>query len=342
MKFQSLNYLYLIWLVPGLIVFFYWSFKRKDILLKRFCSEKLLTHLIASVNRKRQVQKAALLIIVVLFFIISLTRPKWGFHWEDIKRMGVDIVIALDVSKSMTAKDVEPNRLERAKREVMDLINMLEGDRIGLVAFAGTAFLQCPLTLDYGATQIFLDSIATDLIPIGGTAIGTAIRKSIEAFDDKKRSSKAVILITDGEDHGSDPEKAAEEAKKKGVKIFTIGIGSEKGAPLPADSGGGFKKDRNGEVIFSKIDEVMLQKAALLTGGSYVRSVTGDLDLEEIYKKGIKEQLEQRELLSTRKKKWEDRFQWFILIAIIFLISEQFISETVQSRRRRKDVKNKV
>ena len=237
-------------------------------------------------------------------------------------------LIVIDVSESMLAEDVKPNRLERAKREVIDLIEMLEGDRIGLIAFAGTSFVQCPLTLDYGACKMFLDYIDTDLIPVPGTAIAEAIRTSLKSFNKRERKSKALILITDGEDHEGEPIDAAKEAKKEGIKIFTIGVGREGGAPIPLkDGSGGFKKDRKGDMVITHLDEITLQKIALETGGSYVRSVTGDMDLDKIYQEGIKQHVEQKHLKSTRKRRWEERFQWFIFFALLFISVEFFVSE---------------
>jgi len=260
--------------------------------------------------------------------MLSLTQPRWGYHWEDLHQRGVDVIVALDVSSSMLAEDIKPNRLERAKRKISDLLDMMEGDRIGLVAFAGTSFVQCPLTLDYGAARIFLSAIDTQLIPVQGTAIGNAIKTSVKAFRTQEKKSKALILITDGEDQTGKALAAAKSAGEQGVKIYTIGIGGEIGAPLPDLSGnGGFRKNQQGEVILSKLDETTLQKIALETGGSYVRSVTGDIDLKTIYQDQIKKHIEKKELKSERRKIWQERFQWFIFIALIFLFTETYLSE---------------
>ena len=257
---------------------------------------------------------------------MALIRPKWGFQWEEVNRRGVDIILALDVSESMLAEDVSPNRLERAKREIIDLLNMMQGDRVGLVAFSGTSFLQSPLTLDYGAVRIFLDELDTDLIPVPGTAIGEAIKKSISAFDSKNKKSRVLILITDGEDHHGEPLKMAKMAYEEGIKIYTIGIGKEEGAPIPDRKRGGFKKDSRGNVVTTQLDESTLQKIALDTGGSYVRSITGDLDLEKIYK-DITKKVESKELVSGKRKRFEERFQWPLLIALLLLILEIFVKE---------------
>ncbi len=334
MKFGNLYYFHLLWLVPALVVFFIYSFRAKDKAIEAFCGWRLAGRLMPHVSRRKQKLKAALLVAAVLFMSIALTAPKWGFHWEDVSRRGVDIVIALDVSRSMLAEDIKPSRLERAKREITDLLNLMEGDRVALVAFAGTAFVQCPLTMDYSAAAIFLDYLDTDLIPVQGTNLGRVIRTSVNAFTEYKGKSKAIILITDGEGHEGDALKAAEEAVKEDVKIFTIGIGKAGGAPIPLkDGSGGFKKDSKGELILTKLDEVTLQKIALMSGGSYVRSVTGNMDLETIYYKGIKRTLEDQELKGSRVKRWHERFQLFALIAFALLVWEGFLSETKKVKK---------
>ncbi len=328
MRFGNLNYLFLLWIIPLLVVFYFYAFRTRDKLLNLFCGDELAGELVPDFKKGRRWTKAFLILTSIVSGTFALTQPQWGFHWEEIKRVGVDIIVAIDVSESMLAEEVKPNRLERAKREVFDLIEMLEGDRIGLIAFAGTSFVQCPLTLDYGACKMFLDYIATDLIPVPGTALADAINTATTSFSKGERKSKALILITDGEDHEGEPINAAKEAKKEGIKIFPIGVGQEDGAPIPLkDSSGGFKKDRSGDMIITHLDEATLQKIALETGGSYVRSVTGDMDLDKIYREGIKRHIEAKQLKSTRQRRWEQRFQWFILCALLFICAEFFINE---------------
>jgi Ca-activated chloride channel family protein len=331
--------LWLLWLVPLVLAFYIYVFRTKTRLLRRFASSEMLRHLTSGVSRPRQYLKAALVLLGIFACVLALAELRYGFTWEEVKREGVDILVALDVSDSMLVEDAEAggklSRLERAKREIADLLNLMEGDRIGLVAFAGTAFIECPLTLDYGAAEIFLDTIDTELIPVKGTAIGAAIRTSLEAFEGASHESRAIILITDGEDHGGNAMAAAEQAKIEGVRIFTIGIGRDEGSPIPAP-GGGFRRDRRGEMILSKLDEPTLQKIALNTGGSYVRSVTGDVDLEKIYSQGIKATLEDQELGSKRRQRWEERFQWVLGLALLCLCLEPLISE----RQRRGGLSN--
>jgi Ca-activated chloride channel family protein len=325
--------LWLLWLVPALAAFQLWASRTKRRLLHRFASPEMASRLTAGVSRRRQTAKTLLVLLGLLACVLALAGLRWGFTWEEVQRQGVDIVVALDVSDSMLVEDAEAggdlSRLERAKREISDLLELLEGDRIGLVAFAGTAFVECPLTLDYSAAGLFLDAIDTELIPVKGTALGEAIRTSLAAFEGASHPSKAVILITDGEDHGGDALAAAEEAQRQGVRIFTIGIGHDEGSPIPAP-GGGFRRDARGEIILSKLDEPTLQKIALATGGRYVRSVTGDVDLEQIYAQGIKATLEDQELGSRRRQRWEERFQWVLAVALAALMLEPLISERVR------------
>lgn len=328
MRFGEPHYFHLLWLIPLMTVIFLWTRRKKIKLMEQFCDSLMIPHLARPDLWKIQRNKAALMILGISFMVLALAQPQWGFEWEDLKQEGVDIIIAVDVSNSMLAGDIKPNRLERAKRKIADLIKMLDGDRIGLVAFAGASFLQCPLTLDYSAAEIFLDSIDTDLIPVPGTAIGQAIRTAIKAFSQTEQKSKALILLTDGEDHEGKALQAAKEAKEQGIIIFTIGIGQEMGAPMPSlISGKGFKKDKSGEVVISRLNETILQKIALETGGSYVRSVTGDMDLNKIYRTDIKEKIEKKELKTTRRKLWQDRFQWFIFLALACFSLERSIRE---------------
>jgi len=328
MNFAALEYLYLLWILPAMVLLAVYSFRKKDQLLRLFADTELWDRLMPDVHRRRQTFKVLLLLAAVGLLLTSFLRPRWGFHWEEIKRKGVDLIVAVDVSESMLAEDIQPNRLERAKREITDLVGMLQGDRVGLIAFAGAAFLECPLTLDYGSFRIFLDYLDTELIPVPGTAIGEAIQTAIRSFSTERRASKALILITDGEDHPGEAEKATEAAKEKGIRIFTIGIGSEHGAPIPLRGGkGDFKKDRKGQVVMSKLRETALQKIALSTGGSYVRSVSGDMDLKKIYEEEIRGKMEAGELKSTKKRRWEERFQWFLFGSILLLALESILPD---------------
>ena len=327
MRFGDSSYLYFLWGLVPFALFVMWGLKKKHQLIESFCGSSLLPKLVNPDLRKRHRTQAIFMFLAIFFLLFAFTSPRWGYKWEDLHQQGVDVIVALDVSNSMLAEDMKPNRLERAKRKISDLLDMLQGDRIGLVAFAGTAFVQCPLTLDYGAARIFLSAIDTELIPVQGTAIGNAIRASIKAFKTQEKKSKALVLITDGEDQTGQALAATKEAKKQGVKVYAIGIGGEIGAPIPNPSvAGGFRKNQQGEVILSKLDETTLQKIALETGGSYVRSVTGDIDLKTIYLDQIRKHIEKKELKSERRKIWQERFQWFILSGLIFLALESYLT----------------
>ncbi len=336
MQFGDLQYLYLVWILPAMILVAVYGFRNKARRLASFADPALWARLVPGLSRRRQILRVLLVLAAVALFLVALLRPRWGYHWEEVRRKGVDLVVAVDLSRSMLAGDVPPSRLERAKREIADLLDMLQGDRVGLVAFAGASFLQCPLTLDYGAFRLFLDALGPDLIPIPGTAIGRAIETALEAYDPSRRTSRALLLITDGEDHEGKVEEAAEKAKQMGVRIYAIGIGSDQPAPVPLEDGGGdFQKDRAGQVVMTRLSEPLLQKIALSTGGAYVRSVSGDMDLRKIYQEEIREKLETAELASGKKRKWEERFQWFLLAGFLLLSLDALLPEGSRPAGRR-------
>lgn len=334
-RFGNTYYLTLYWLIPALIVFYVLVFKAKKRALQKFGNLELVQKLSQSTKRARQYLKISLLLAAIVFIILALARPQLGTRLEEVKREGVDILVAIDVSNSMLAQDVSPSRLEKAKHEVATLINRLRGDRIGLIAFSGVAFVQCPLTLDYGAAKIFLDIMDPSLIPTPGTAIGQAISKALETFDQRERKYKVLILITDGENHEGDVFNVIEEAERQGVVIYTVGIGTPQGEPIPWDegsaSGRGFKKDRQGQVVITRLDEVTLEKIALQTGGKYFRATSGEEELDQIYESIAK--MEKKELGSLQFSQFEDRFQYFIALAIILLMLEFFIPERVKVKQ---------
>ena len=328
MHFGQPAYFYLLILIPPLILFLAGAAKRKRALAEQFVTAAMLPRLVREQCWQGRKTRTMLTLLGLLFMVLAMAQPKWGFEWEDLKQEGVDIIVAVDVSQSMLAADIKPSRLERARHEVSDLLNLLDGDRIGLVAFAGTSFLQCPLTLDYQAAKIFLDALEPDLIPIQGTSIGHALRTAIAAFSRVEKKSKAIILITDGEDHGGNLEEVSRLALEEGVKIFVIGIGQETGAPIPsAEPGRGFKKDSSGELVLSKFNEPLLQKIAVQSGGTYVRSVIGDMDLQKIYLEDIKQTVATKELRTSRRKRWQERFQWMLALALLCLTAERAVRE---------------
>ncbi len=330
MRIAQIDYIYLLLILLPLLLVFYWLvFRMKRKVMERFGNLTLMQRLALSLSPKRQRWKVVLLVFAIFFLLFSLARPQLGTKLTMMKRRGVDIVIAMDCSLSMMAEDFKPSRLAKAKQEVKGLINRLRGDRVGLVAFAGVAFIQCPLTLDYSAASMFLDIMDVNLIPEPGTAIGDAIRTSIKAFSHKERKYKVLILLTDGEDHDSDPLGAAEEAATEGIRIYTIGIGSVQGEPIPLRNKRGevtgYKKDEEGNVVVSRLDETTLQKIALTTGGKYYHATGGEMELDKIYDEISK--MEKKELEGKLMTQYEDRYQIFLFLSILCLIAEFLISE---------------
>ncbi|MEJ2041354.1 MAG: VWA domain-containing protein, partial [Desulfosarcinaceae bacterium] len=319
MKFAHIQMLLLIWSVPLLARVYFYGFRRRRRILAAWARARTLGSLIPEALGRVRRLRAVLVLLAVLFTALAAAGPQVGYRWQEVRQRGVDLIIALDCSRSMLAADIQPTRLERAKREIYDLLNMLEGDRVGLVAFSGTAFLQCPLTVDYQAFNLFLQVLTPDYLPVGGTDLAAALHTAQGAFDPQSESDKAVILITDGENTGpDDPLQAAREAHKAGIKLFCIGVGSNDGVPVPAAEGG-FKKDAAGKIILSHLDEPLLTRMALATGGGYVRSVAGDMDLDTIYRDQIHGHMKAATLQSGRKQVWSDRFQWPLALAVLFL-----------------------
>ncbi len=334
MQFGKLIFIHGIWIVIAIALFLFWAFKRRNSLLRLFAQNEMLKQLTEHVSIQKQKYKYALLVLALLSIVFALIQPKWGYHWEKIQRRGIDVIVAVDVSRSMFADDIKPNRLDRARREILDLIRMMKGDRIGLIAFAGTAFVQCPLTLDYGACRMFVDELNPTLIPRGGTQIGEAIRKAVSAFEGKEKKNRALIIITDGEDHDSNPIEAAKLAAEKGIKIYCIGIGTPSGSPIRIKNTKGKKvylKDSKGQLVLSKLDEKTLKKIALITGGAYIQASASGIELDKIYKDRIAK-MNKTDLQSTRKKRYEPRFQWPLALALLFIISESLITDYKKNR----------
>lgn len=335
MRFASPDMFWLFWSIPLLAGFFIYAFRKKRKTLERFAQVEMLKRMTENISQRRQVFKAILLLAVAFFSVLALARPQFGTKMELMRRKGLDIVVACDVSLSMNAEDIKPNRLARSKQEIGKFVDRLAGDRVALVAYAGDAFLQCPLTMDYGAFKIFLDVLGPDLIQTPGTDLGAAIETALKAFDPKDRKYRVLVLLTDGEDHFGRAEEVAEEAAKMGVAIFTVGIGLPSGVPIPQKDEQGnvsYKKDNRGNVVTTRLDEVLLQKIALSTNGKYYHAEPGRFELEEVLKEI--EKMEKRELESERMSQYEDRFQIPLGIALFLLMAEMVISD--RRRRRRK------
>jgi Ca-activated chloride channel homolog len=313
--------------VPVVIVFLVWAYRARRRALERFAA--LPDRLTTSVNRTARSWKTVLLVAGILFGALALAQPRWGFEWREVKRKGVDVFVLLDVSKSMLTEDVRPNRLTQAKYACEDLLDKLQGDRVGLIAFAGTAFVQCPLTVDYDAFRLTLKDADPRIIPRPGTAIGAAIRTSLKAFEAGEGRDRAIVLITDGEATEGDALAAADEAAKAGVHIYAIGVGTKEGELIPVREEGkpmDFLKDREGQVVKSRLDEETLKQLALKTGGIYVRSAAGDFGMDTIYEKGIA-QLQRKEAEAKLQKRYFERFQWPLGIGFVLLVLEAFVSD---------------
>ncbi|WP_141733612.1 VWA domain-containing protein [Oligoflexus tunisiensis] len=265
-----------------------------------------------------------LLLLGVACMLLALARPRYGFEWRDVKKRGADVMIVLDVSRSMNAADINPSRLIRAKREILDLLKVVRGDRLGLVLFAGVGFIQCPLTQDMKALELFLDQVDSDAIPVQGTSMGQAIRLGMQALQDGTEAGsvgKAMILISDGEDQDTDPLAAARSATEQGIVIHTISVGGQ-GAPIPLPEGG-FLKDDSGSLVVSKPDETILRQIAEATDGHFLRSETGDFGLDRLYEESIRPPLKETEQ-SQRERVWNEAHHWLTGLAALFLLSEVF------------------
>lgn len=330
MRFAYPVYLHILWLIPVFAIVFLWMAKLRQRSLERFGENHLVAKLSTTVSRRRQKAKMILLLLTLLFLGLAVARPQIGTHAVPVKAEGIDLIFALDTSLSMLAEDIKPNRLARAKHEISELMDKLRGDRVGIVIFSGISFIQCPLTFDYSAAKLFLDAVNSNSISVPGTAIEKAIHTSLKAFENSPaETSKVIILLTDGEGHEGDPVKAAEEAEKRGVKIYTIGIGSEKGEliPLRDEQGNltGYKKDREGNVVMTKLDQLTLEKISVLTDGQFYRASSGAIELEKIYEDISKME---KTLRDTRLvTHYEERYQYFIAIALLLLVIETLLSD---------------
>ena len=328
MTWRAPALLWCLLLVPAAAAFLLYALRQRRRALERFADARLLPTLVPGFDQRRQRWRAALIILALGGLTIALAGPKWGFHWEEVRREGVDIVIALDTSRSMLAEDVKPNRLERAKLAIEDLVKQLRGDRVGLVPFAGTAFVQCPLTLDHLAFLESLRAIKVGIIPKGGTAIAEAITSAIEAFEGHQGKHQALILITDGEDHEGHVEDAAKQASERGIKVFTVGIGTPDGELIPVTEHGqqSFVKDRRGQVVKSRLDAAALQQVATTTGGVYVHATGPTLGLDTVYNDYVAK-MDKRELQSSMERRFEDRFQIPLVLALVLLALEPLLGE---------------
>jgi Ca-activated chloride channel family protein len=319
---------WLLLLIPMVLMLFLilqiWKKKAQN----KFSDKRLLNKLSPNRSLIKSLFKIALFCLGLTCLIIALVNPKVGTKLETIKREGIDIVFAVDVSKSMLAEDIAPNRLEKSKQLVTQIINNLASDRIGIIAYAGKAFPQLPITTDYASAKMFLQNMNTDMLSSQGTAIDEAIELAKTYFDDEEQTNRVLIIISDGEDHGDRAVSVAEEASEEGIKIFTIGVGNKKGGPIPIKRNGvvlNYKKDKEGETVITKLDEETLQNIAQEANGAYINGRNTTEVVEQI--RDILNKMDKQEFESKQIAEFKDQFQWFLGFAFFFLFLDVFLLE---------------
>jgi Ca-activated chloride channel homolog len=316
-------------LVPLLAVFFWYAARWRRRSVARFGDVPLMRRLSESVSRRARAIKMVLTLLSIACLVTALARPQFGTRVETVTRKGQDVMVAIDVSTSMLAEDIVPNRLAKAKHTVGSLIGRLRGDRVGLVAFAGEAFVQSPLTVDYAAAMMFLNAIEPDIIPVAGTDLGAALDVALRGFDDTDQDYRVLVVMTDGEDHEAGIEEQVRRAKENGVRIFTVGFGSPEGVPIPQfDATGartGFKRDENGDVVTSRLDEATLRQIADATGGRYFRASASESELDDLIEEIAAE--EGRELEAREVTQFDEQYQIFLGMALAFLVLEVLVSD---------------
>lgn len=332
MRFAALAFAYLLWLLPALLVLYIYAFTRKRQALAVFLDVVLIPRLVPTLSRLRQWGKALCLIGTVGCLVLALMQPQWGQEWQEIQRQGRDLMIVLDVSRSMLAEDIVPNRLARAKSDIKDLVQVLQkegGHRLGLVVFAGQTSLQCPLTLDYGFFLQQLNQVGPHTLTRGGTLLGDAIRKALSAFGPLANNYRDIILITDGEDHDSFPLEAARAAAAEQVSIYTIGVGdavSGTRVPVAGTAGQRTYVQYQGQEVLSRMQSDLLLEMARLTGGAYVPAGTRAIELDRIYTEKIAPKA-RRQTAMTRRERFIHRYQWFVLAGVLLLGIEMLVRE---------------
>jgi Ca-activated chloride channel family protein len=328
-RFAHPEFLFLLLLVPMLGGAAVVAARLRQRALKRFGNPVLVEKLAEGISPAKRTVRAILVGAAVLFLVLALANPQIGTRLEEMKQEGVDLFIALDVSYSMKAEDIKPNRLDKSKLEIRNLIGRLGGDRIGLVVFAGDAFTQFPLTTDYSAANLFLDAVDVNSVPTPGTNVGAAIQRAMDSFNEEEKTTKVIIIISDGESTEGDAMESAEGAAKEGILLYTIGLGSPSGAPIPVYAADGrqtdFKRDRRGAVVVTKLDELSLEKIAAIGNGKYFRGTSAEDELEEIYR--AINALQKREFGVKQFTDYEDRFQIPLVIALLLICAEVLLSE---------------
>jgi Ca-activated chloride channel family protein len=334
-RFAHIEYLYGLVIIPILTILFILIRIRRKKALKRFGQPEIVNQLMPNVSDSRPVIKFILWMLALTSIILAVAQPQFGSKLKTEKRKGVELMIALDVSNSMMAEDIQPNRLERAKRAISRLVDKLDDDKIGLIVFAGDAYTQLPITTDFASAKLFLNSVSTNIVPRQGTAIGAAINLAANSFSPQFEGNKAIIVITDGENHEDDAVGAATAAAQQGIIVHTIGMGLPQGAPIPVYENGqkDFRKDKNGQVVVTKLDEQMLQEIAAAGRGVYVRANNAEVGLNTLFNEINK--MEGAEMESVVYAEYAEQYQWFIALALFFLFIDYLVLE-----RKNKYLKN--
>lgn len=331
-RFEHPEYLYVLAVIPVLILFFVYTWIVRKQALRRFASDHLLGKLIPQMSKYKHTFKFVLILLALCFLAVSLANPQWGTKKEKVTRKSVDIFVALDISQSMLAEDISPSRLERAKRFAQGLIETLRGDRIGTIIFAGNAYLQVPLTTDYAAAQLFIKSANPSMAPTQGTAIVDAIDLAENSFEEENKNHKALIIISDGENHDEEALQRAKQANSNGLLIFTVGVGTSEGSFIPINIAGraDYKRDRSGNPVRSQLNEDMLQDLAKAGDGNYFNLLSGSDEVMKALRNGI-DRLEKREFEQRVFNEYQSYFQYFLAV-VILLITAEFIISYKKSR----------
>lgn len=332
MNWTNAYYLFFLGLPLLLTGFYLWANRRSARDLENLVNRGLIPKVIDLSGREVKKRQAIIRLVGLVFLIIALSGPRWGYRWQETKNRGLEIIFAIDTSRSMLATDIKPNRLERSKLAVKDLLRVMQNDKVGLVAFSGSSFLQCPLTVDYNAFTSTLDALSTRIIPRGGTAIGAAIDTARKAFESGSDGKKILIIITDGENHEGDPVSETKKAVKDGISVYTVGIGSPEGELIIIQDQYGnssYLKDNAGNVVKSTLNESILREIARVGQGAYVRAGGFSLGLEELYRTKLTA-LTKSEINSKWQKDYVERYQIPLLVAFFLLISEFIISFKVK------------
>ncbi len=325
-RFENIDYLYLLCIIPALIALLILAGVWRKRAIKRFGDLPLIQRLTPTRSVVRPIVKAVLVTLTAFFLIIAMANPQMGRKLETVKREGVEIMIALDVSNSMMAEDIKPNRLEQAKLAISQLIKRLQNDKLGLIVFAGQAYVQLPLTTDYSAARLFLNSVNTSIVPVQGTAIGAAIELALESFDPDTEGNKALVIISDGENHEENAIENAQKAAESGIQVHTIGIGSPQGVPIPVYNATGrkdFRRDNEGNVVITKLNENMMRELAAVGDGTYVKANNVTAALRLIFDK-INE-LEKQEFGTAKVADYDSWYQIPLAICLFFLVLEFII-----------------